>query len=227
VSTVPQHPRNDYRWRRVRRGLGRLSRHGAAPWWIRETAPALLDLEVVTSKAVGDQINRFADVLVSFMRATVEEIREEPIGVILWVVLALERTYVAPDGTSHDLFDTHAKHRRTVAGRYFRGGRNPVGPNAIRMHHEPPAFDWLTERILACEIEVSGFSTSDPAQADGGRSVIFSPGAAVLQPGLYAACDAAGVALAREWVGRTGLTFPPIKQRSGEHGWILLEARTY
>jgi hypothetical protein len=136
----------------VRRALGRLCTKAVRGYWIHEEAQALLDLRCVRERSRRSAMERRvfheeedpdgrAEALVEVLRDLVGRIRTRPDGRLLWIVLGLDPRWRARTATE----------RRREAGKTFRGGVDPVGPNTIRQVHEPRALDRLTSLLIAHE----------------------------------------------------------------------------
>lgn len=209
--------RADTRWRQIRRGLGRLARHGVVPWWALESTPALLDLECVRVRAADRPRYERAVALRSLLRELVAEFSEAPSGIVLRIVLGLDDSWIDADGAEHRLLEMSAEERRLLAGREFRHGAGQVGAHAIRLHHEPLALDRLAQALLQREATLTG-----PAS-----NRIFRPGERVDESGVYEMCDLEGELLGRQVSVLRGDTFPPIKigDRAVKHGWRFLQAQ--
>lgn len=221
LSAYAAHPvSKDARWKRVRRGLGNLPQKGADHWWIREKTPALLELDLVSNKAAGLEVEtwRREQALGEVLRETIHEFRHEPDGIVLIVVLALENPYIDHQQQEHSLLDLSVKDRRTLAGIEFRGGRSRVGPDAIRMSYEPAALDRLAVVLLRREAALNG------VQINGGDHrpddvLLYLPGEPVLDPGLYEVCDLDGHRLGRHAACALGDTFPATRDETLEYAW--------
>jgi hypothetical protein len=219
----------DARKARVSKGLKRLCTKGVQPWWIKERTPALLELETVKrhSKSLPDHPNVLAHALIEFLSDAVRGFRDEPVGELLWIVLALEETYEDSEGTPHALRDMNATERRVLAGKEFRGGRDRVGAHGIRLYHEPPALSRLTVVVLRKEVSVSGLLLPDGTFSkgpDAERVLLYLPGERVPEQGHYAACDIDGQPLGPEASCAEGGPFPPLREESSEYGWRLSDS---
>jgi hypothetical protein len=222
MSLYQLHPiKADARWKRVRKGLAQIATKGVDPFWIFERAPALLSFETVKDAASGlQEPHRLQIGLVTVLRQLVGEFRFESQGILLTIVLALEDKYVAHDGKTYTLLDLNAQERRTLAGREFRGPRNTVGGQGIRLHHEPDAIERLGVGLLRREVERTGFWTDHDGGRDESKNVlVYLPNERVPSSGQYQVCSAKGDGLGREASCAEGETFPPTIEETSEYGW--------
>jgi hypothetical protein len=150
---------NDPRWEPIRAALGRLCRNGVERYWVRDEGGPLLELQCVKDRArkAGSAAGR-PEALVEILREIVSGIRDTQHGKILWIVLALDGTYLGDTATS----------RRAIAGETFRDGRRQVTPGTIRQYHEPRALDRLAALLLAYEDRHVEAAARAAANADGG-----------------------------------------------------------
>jgi hypothetical protein len=217
------HPiRRDVRWKRVRKGLDRLVVKGAEPWWIRERAPTLLELEVVHRRA-GARSDATSDALAQavsdLLREIVNGFAQEAQGILLRIVLALDERYITQDGVSLDLHKLSLTERRTLAGREFRG-RRAVRGEAIRSTYEPAGLDRLAVNLLRMEVEMTGsfVPTSQALATDPAQVLIYLPRERVPITGTWIECRVDGSILrGREVALSEGEPFPP--SRFDAYGW--------
>jgi hypothetical protein len=141
----------DPRWVPIRQALERLKRKGARWYWIREDGAALLELRCVKDAAEAIRAEREvpeetdsdgrAAAVIQVLRECIAP-RTTTQARLVWILLDL-------GGAAREATLTE---RRTAAGEQFRGkDAKGVGPSAVRQTYEGPAFDWLTNVLLAYE----------------------------------------------------------------------------
>jgi len=212
-ETVELEMRDHPRWKRIRLSLGKLAARGAANWVIQEQSP-LLSLKSANALARGVGPRDKADGVRRLLTEAVGDFGEEPQGILLRIVLGLDRKWFDSAGTEYDLLRMRASDRRELAGREFRYGENIVGANAIRLIHEPEALDRLASEIVKREGAVA-VSRAAAQLFESGQRVKFS--------GTYEICDETGEPLGRGAMLLKGDRFPSLDMEDGSigHRWRL------
>ena len=154
----PSYPESvDLRWSGVFSGLKGLCTRGVRLYWIYDAAPVLLTLEVVQQAAAAlEGRDKAPRALVALLRELVADFREEPQGMVLWIVLGLEDPYEDRQGGVHRPLEMSAYNRRKLAAEEFRVDGKALGVGTIRTYHEERALRRLASLVLAREIEITG-----------------------------------------------------------------------
>jgi hypothetical protein len=138
--------------RAIDAALKRLCTRGAAPYWVRQKCPALLDLAGVTDRLISikrPSREEATAALVDYLRQIVTRIDEEEDRIVLEVVLGLKEEY---------LVHRRAPERQALAGKLCRGAQDPLSGNTIRQRELPRALEALYALIL----EDEGLSSAPP-----------------------------------------------------------------
>jgi hypothetical protein len=136
--------------------LRRLCTRGAAPYWVRQKCPALLELKGVTDRLAElerPSREQATAALVAYLKTVIDRLDEDDDRIVLEVVLGLEDEYLQL---------RKAPERHALAGKLCRGGQDPLSGNTIRQRELPRALKQLYALIL----EDEGVSLDPAAPSD-------------------------------------------------------------